>query len=775
MRSFFQRWLPLLGLAAVGALALYGIRPPRPLPANAPAAVFAAARTAPDLDSLAAQPHAPGTAAHAQVRRYLLRRLRALGLQPRVQDTTLLLNLRGQPTLAHVQNVVARQPGLQAGGRAVLVLAHYDSQPHAPGAGDDGAGVAAMLETIRALRAGPPLLHDVVWLFTDGEETGLLGARAYAADTARLRRQVGVALNFEGRGNAGPSLTFEVSARNGWLMREYAQAVPAPLASSLFYEVYRRLPNDTDFTPLREAGVAGLNFAFVGGLPYYHSPADTPANLDLASVQHHGSYMLSLVRRFGSQPLAATRAADCTFFSLPGLGLVRYPATWSLPLVGAAALLLAAAVAVARQQRRLAWGGLLGGALGWLAGLALAGAVGGGLLAAVRALYPPYQAFYEGAFYNSLAYQVALLALVLAAWSWYYGQLSRWLRADALVGGALVGVLGLAAALAWWAPTSAYILTWPLLASTLAWGSGQLLQPGRATLPHWLLSLPTVGLLVPLTALLLVIFGLGQLVLAAGLVLALGLGLLLPLLLPVLQRPGHVRPAATNRPPRQPAYSLTWWGLAGAAGALGWGQLTSQPTPARPQQTHLYYYLNAPARQAYWLSALPQLDAWTRPLFAGAPSGPAPGSLPGHPAHWRPAPPLPLAAPQAFVLADTSLGTQRRLTLRLLPGPAASTSLLLRLCLPDTTAAALPLAVRVAGQLVPARALGRAGLLLLPPAPGGTTLELVLRPRARLRLELLSCALGLPPAAGAPALPATFVPAPGYNSFTTQVRQTVVL
>ncbi|MEJ7664039.1 MAG: M20/M25/M40 family metallo-hydrolase [Hymenobacter sp.] len=202
----------------------------------------------------------------------------------------------------------------------MLVLAHYDSQPHAPGAGDDGAGVAAMLETVRALRAGPPLRHDIIWLFSDGEEAGLLGARAFAADTARLRRTVGVALNVEGRGNAGPSLTFEVSPGNGWVMREYARAAPYPIASSLFYEAYRHLPNDTDFTPLRQAGVTGLNFAFVGGYPYYHSPVDTPAHLDLGSLQHHGSYLLSLVRHFGTISLAQTKAPDYTFSTPWALG-----------------------------------------------------------------------------------------------------------------------------------------------------------------------------------------------------------------------------------------------------------------------------------------------------------------------------------------------------------------------------------------------------------------------------------------------------------------------
>ena len=51
-------------------------------------------------------------------------------------------------------------------------MAHYDSVPFGPGAADDGAGVVTLLETARALKAGPPLKNDVIFLFTDGEEAG---------------------------------------------------------------------------------------------------------------------------------------------------------------------------------------------------------------------------------------------------------------------------------------------------------------------------------------------------------------------------------------------------------------------------------------------------------------------------------------------------------------------------------------------------------------------------------------------------------------------------
>src|SRR6185436_18317813 len=97
--------------------------------------------------------------------------------------------------------------------------------------GDDGAGVATLLETARALRAGPRLKNDVILLFSDGEETNLRGARLFVTEHPWID---GVRLvhNFEARGNAGPSILFETSPANGRLMSEVAAAAPYPVANS---------------------------------------------------------------------------------------------------------------------------------------------------------------------------------------------------------------------------------------------------------------------------------------------------------------------------------------------------------------------------------------------------------------------------------------------------------------------------------------------------------------------------------------------------------------
>jgi len=760
----------LVGLLLLAGLAAWLVRPPRPVPATAPAAEFSAYRALRDVAAVASQPHPLGSAAQAQVRDYLLSRCHELGLAATVQDLSVLVTDQGQLTVARVQNVVARLPGRQPGGPAVLVLAHYDSQPHTPGAGDDAAGVAAMLETMRALRAGPPLTHDVIWLFTDGEEAGLLGARAYAADTARLRREVGVALNFEGRGNAGPSLTFEISPQNGWVMREYAQVAPAPIASSLFYEAYRHLPNSTDFTPLRQAGITGLNFAFVEGYPYYHSPADTPAHLNLGSLQHHGSYMLSLVRHFGSISLAHTKAPDDTFFNPLGTWLVRYPAAWNLPLTQGTLSLLLLALVLAWHRGHLRWTGLLGGTLAWLGGLTLVLLAGWGLLALVAYCYPGYGAFYDRAAYNAAFYQGALMALGLAVFGAYYAALSRYLRPASLVGGALLLVAVLLELLQWRAPSSAFLLAWPLLAAVLAWGlrlrrasSGAWQPPAGPA--GWLLAVPAVLLLTPVIYLLLATFGLSALVLAALGLLAVLLGLLLPVLLPVLRWAG-----ATGRPPTT-NWLLPGLALTQALAALLLGHLTRQPTTAQPQQTHLFYALDAARGRAYWLSAAAQPDAYTRQVLTRPQVGPLPTLWPqaGRPVLHQAAPVLPLAPATLTVLADGQVAGHRRLRLRLGAGRVAVGSFSVRL-----GGGSHLLGLRIADQPVPAASLrpGTSGVSFqfFAPRPGGEELELNLVEAGPVRLAITTRSLGLP-AALAPRLPATLVPAPGASSFTTQVRQ----
>src|SRR5690606_14589019 len=213
--------------------------------------------------------------------------------------------LRGQRRVIHsrVRNIVARMPGTGPGPAAVLT-AHYDSVPHSPGANDAGNGVAAVLETVRALRAGPALRNDVIVLITDAEEIGLMGATGYVQDHP-WAADTGVVLSAEGRGNAGSVYMFRTVGGNGELVRTLARAAPWALADSVTDEVFKHMPNNTDLSVFRDAGHLGMDFANLRGFNHYHTVLDSFELADPRTLQHHGDYLLAMARAFGDMDLSS--------------------------------------------------------------------------------------------------------------------------------------------------------------------------------------------------------------------------------------------------------------------------------------------------------------------------------------------------------------------------------------------------------------------------------------------------------------------------------------
>ena len=304
--------------------------------------------------AIAQRPHPLRSADHDRVRTYIAGQFQELGTPAGFQ--IIPVTFRGESIV--VENLVARLPG-SGNTRPVMLAAHYDSTPRGPGAGDDAHGVAVLLGTLRALRAGPPLRNDVIFLVTDGEEAGLLGASAFAREHS-WRQEPGVVMNFEARGTGGQATMFETSAGNEWLIRNLQAAAPWANATSFAYEVYRRMPNDTDLTVFKRAGLAGLNFAFIEHPEWYHRPQDDPGHLDLRSVQEQGNYALALARQFGGQDLRRTASGDAIYFPTPLTGLIVYREWYVLPLaLMTTAGLVLAVLAGWRRRKRGLWMALL--------------------------------------------------------------------------------------------------------------------------------------------------------------------------------------------------------------------------------------------------------------------------------------------------------------------------------------------------------------------------------------------------------------------------------
>jgi hypothetical protein len=80
------------------------------------------------------------------------------------------------------KNLWAIKLGTKNPKRVVILGAHYDSRPYsglAPGADDNGSGIAAVLEAARVLK-NIDLPYTIILALWDEEELGLIGSKAYA-------------------------------------------------------------------------------------------------------------------------------------------------------------------------------------------------------------------------------------------------------------------------------------------------------------------------------------------------------------------------------------------------------------------------------------------------------------------------------------------------------------------------------------------------------------------------------------------------------------------
>lgn len=315
------------------------------------------------------EPHPVGSAENDALRQRIVSEFTALGYDVEVQET--LACREAWAICGFVSNVIARLPGT-SGQPSVLLSAHYDSVGAGPGIADDLAGVAALLEVARLERDATGD-NTLLFVISDGEEVGLLGAEGFTQHPAFT--DVAVVVNVEARGTSGQSLLFETSPNNAWLISAFAQEAGRPVTSSLYYELYRLLPNDTDFSVYREAGLPGLNFAAIGGSALYHTSLDNLDNLSLATLQHHGDNLLAAARAFSNTDLNQ-QSGDAVFMTTAPGTVQQLPAGWAFYLALATLVFWFVASARLLSSGLVTTVAMLSGAALSLAALLLAASMG---------------------------------------------------------------------------------------------------------------------------------------------------------------------------------------------------------------------------------------------------------------------------------------------------------------------------------------------------------------------------------------------------------------
>ncbi len=269
----------------------------------------AALRHASSLSSLG--PHPWGSPRARVAADYVAAQFREAGLEEVRLQPFERGGLRGTNVLG-----VLRAPG----DEFVLVGAHHDSAPDAPGAYDDGGGVGVLIEIARVLAKDSARRRTLVFASFDGEEawstgqTTTAGSRAYVAALGPRARQLVAAFVIEMCGWSGGApvlhtIPYADPLRPGtsvvtpaWLLR-VAQAgaaragEPLPVGDPLIPWLYQPLVrlfrvgldgDDLSFlqAPLPAVFVSDSSFSHYS--PWYHQAGDTRDKLDPRALARLG-------------------------------------------------------------------------------------------------------------------------------------------------------------------------------------------------------------------------------------------------------------------------------------------------------------------------------------------------------------------------------------------------------------------------------------------------------------------------------------------------------
>jgi Peptidase family M28 len=477
----------LVALAIASLLTVISLKPPVPLPADAPEGSFSATRAVRELARVLTPqvPHPLSSPAHDVVRDHIVGRFRELGYDTAVENT---FACSANKVCAPLENIIASRPGDPA-GPAVALTAHYDSVPAGPGASDDGTGVATLLEIARAVRHDAPR-HPIRFVVTDGEEAGLLGAEGFAAD-APASSSVAAVINVDNRGTAGASFLFETSRNNRRLIPLMARSLPRPTASSLFFDIYEMLPNDTDMSVFKRAGKIGLNFGNIDGASHYHTPSDDLERVTAATVQHHGANALAAARALANSDLALSQGGNDVYFDVFQRHLFWWPHGLTPWLEAAIGLMILVSCVFLVRAGRASPGGIALSIVWMLVALFVAAASAAAISALLRthhdrAVWVAYPFGLLSAAW-ACGLMVALLGAIMAR---------RWASFDSGLLGTAIGWLAAAVAATIFLPGASYLLVIPGAGLSI----GAILRSKtrlRADVATLLGAVPAVVLLLP--------------------------------------------------------------------------------------------------------------------------------------------------------------------------------------------------------------------------------------------------------------------------------------
>lgn len=180
------------------------------------------------------------------------------------------LSLAHKRFIATSQNVIAELAGRTE--RMILLTAHYDSTPCSPGAQDNAAGVAELLELARRF-AKQNFVRRIRFLFCGSEEMGLVGSEFHASQHIDELDDIDLLINLDVGGDPFTPIYARTLGENDMvhyisgLLRQSGRAVKVEQATY-----------SSDGMPFSKHGVPSVSLARSGVDGKGHSPFDSPEN-----------------------------------------------------------------------------------------------------------------------------------------------------------------------------------------------------------------------------------------------------------------------------------------------------------------------------------------------------------------------------------------------------------------------------------------------------------------------------------------------------------------
>jgi Zn-dependent M28 family amino/carboxypeptidase len=201
----------------------------------------------------------------ALARTYLAKELRELGLEPREHAYS-----------STGTNLLATLPATIETDEYILVGAHYDSVGRSPGANDNATGSAMVLDAARHLASVEPRTKNVIFVFFDEEERGLIGSGALAR---KLRDEgmnlTGVHTVDQMGWDADGDRAVEIDGAAPEMIEAYRKAVEE---GGLRIPIQPITLGSTDHVPFKRLGFKAyaLSEEYLSGdtTPHYHRPTD---------------------------------------------------------------------------------------------------------------------------------------------------------------------------------------------------------------------------------------------------------------------------------------------------------------------------------------------------------------------------------------------------------------------------------------------------------------------------------------------------------------------